>query len=64
MTVQCDGDNYIFSTQIGDTWKREIKFTLGEPFTEGTLFVIGKTQVSENIHLVCNCNDIVNSCYL
>ncbi|GJQ69328.1 hypothetical protein Trydic_g6460 [Trypoxylus dichotomus] len=32
--VTVDGDNYTISSSIGESWKREMKFTLGEPFEE------------------------------
>lgn len=34
-TCTVDGDNYVFTTEIGGgAWKREVKFTIGKPFQE------------------------------
>lgn len=46
-----NGDDYVLTTTIGDTWKRETKFTLGKTFEE----TMGTEKISVSfliIHLL------------
>ncbi|KAK9720943.1 hypothetical protein QE152_g21790 [Popillia japonica] len=40
-----NGDDYVLTTTIGDTWKRETKFTLGKTFEE----TMGTEKISTTV---------------